>query len=137
MLWWSLIRVYSSVMSERGFRNPHSLKQTSLSDIWEDLHSGIRHVFNRQNMPKARRIELHTYPPNLSSFAARRIFILTYNRHVYNYCNTMQQDEPKKNLSGGGAGFVGLKLYRKIEEFLMDHINSLKLVCYFICLLHA
>ena len=124
-------------MSGRGFRNPHGMKQMSLSDIWEDLHSGIRHVFSRQNMSKARHIELHTYPPNLSSFAARRIFILTYNRHVFNYFTAVQPDEPKKNLSGGGARFVGLKLYRKIEEFLMDHINSLKLVCYFICLLHA
>jgi len=49
-------------MTSRGFQNPHGMKQTSLSDIWEDLHSGIRHAFSRQNMPKARYMELHTYP---------------------------------------------------------------------------
>ena len=53
-------------MTGRGFQNPHGMKQTSLSDIWEDLHSGIRHAFSRQNMPKARYMELHTYPTLLS-----------------------------------------------------------------------
>ncbi|XP_065883604.1 cullin-1-like [Dysidea avara] len=104
-------------MTSRGFQNPHGMKQTSLSDIWEDLHSGIRHAFGRQNMPKARYMELHT--------------------HVYNYCTSVQQQDAhaprtgrssKSNLSGG-ARFVGLELYKKIEEFLMDHLNSLMPDC--------
>ena len=46
-------------MSGLAFQN---LKQMSFSDIWEDLHSGLKHVFSRQNMPKARYMELYAYP---------------------------------------------------------------------------
>lgn len=70
---------YPSVINGRSFQKyqkPFSMNQTSLSDIWEDLHYGIRHTFSRQNMTKARRIELHTYPANLSSFVDQMYFYL-------------------------------------------------------------
>lgn len=67
-------------------------------------------------MPKARYMELHT--------------------HVYNYCTSVQQQDGQthrvnkaKNNPSGGARFVGLELYKKIEEFLMAHLNSLKPEC--------
>ena len=51
-------------MSGRGGsgQNPYpSMKPVNLADIWEDLLTGIRHVYARQSMSKKRYMELYTY----------------------------------------------------------------------------
>ena len=54
----------SSEMSSRGGQNPYpGMKPVNLLDIWEDLLSGIRHVYARQSMSKKRYMGLYTYPP--------------------------------------------------------------------------
>ena len=46
-----------------GAQNPYpSMKPVNLVDIWEDLLTGIKHVYARQSMSKKRYMELYTYP---------------------------------------------------------------------------
>ena len=46
----------------RVSHNPHGMKPVNLGDIWEDLSSGIHHIYSRQSMPKKRYMGLYTYP---------------------------------------------------------------------------
>lgn len=57
--------IYIHSMSNRQnrvFHTSHGMKPVNLTDIWEDLSTGIHHIYSRQSMPKKRYMGLYTYP---------------------------------------------------------------------------
>ncbi|CAK9304365.1 unnamed protein product [Gordionus sp. m RMFG-2023] len=104
-----------------------NIKHTDLDYIWGDLKEGLKHIYSQKTMSKQRYIELYT--------------------HVYNYCTSVQHNvntninnlahpystgysknsKTKKNLiaTPTGAQFVGLELYRRLNDFLKTHLLNL------------
>lgn len=94
----------------------------NLEEIWSDLESGIKQVYeNQSNLGIPRYMELYT--------------------HVYNYCTSVHQQPTtvrmtatskgsKKsstaNLSSGGAQLVGQELYKRLKNFLETYLTKLQ-----------
>ncbi len=48
-------------------------KSTSLDQIWDDLKEGIQQIYLKQNMEKAKYIQLYTYPFKSNSVGAESL----------------------------------------------------------------
>ncbi|XP_074599588.1 cullin 1 [Brevipalpus obovatus] len=99
-----------------------SQKTADLDAIWGDLREGIEQVYihKTENMTKDRYMQLYT--------------------HVYNYCTSVSPQNPSRSSSsapnirnrrvitqsgpGGSAHFVGYELYRRLQEFLREHLRK-------------
>ena len=62
----SIIISMSLSSRQRVSHTPHGMKPVNLGDIWEDLSTGIHHIFSRQSMLKKRYMGLYTYPNDSS-----------------------------------------------------------------------
>jgi len=102
---------------QRGQISHGSKAPIDLDQIWSDLLQGILQVYNKQAMSKERYIDLYT--------------------HVYNYCTNVNNQnvrgnvsiatnpsKPKKSQTAGGAQFVGHELYKRLQDFLKNHLSK-------------
>lgn len=141
--------------------------------IWSELQNGIKQIFAREpSLTKQQYMDLYTwvcdceirqfwrnsdlctlapiraYEPswNLNVFSfffwAHR-YLLAFNRLVYNYCTSVQQNsnrnqvsqKPTKKSGGGGgpaghpttagAQLVGQELYKRLKDFLEGYLIDL------------
>lgn len=75
------------------------------------------------------------------------VYFLCFS-HVYNYCTNVNNQgirgrpgeiatsatKAKKNQANGGAQFVGHELYKKLKDYLKDHLKVVKEVSdFFVC----
>jgi len=95
-------------------------KTTDIDSIWSDLLQGITEIYKfKKKMCSNKYMTLYT--------------------HVYNYCTSGQQNSefthlatesnsknPRlKNQAMNGAQFVGLELYKRLENFLKNFLDTL------------
>lgn len=122
---------------QRGQISHGSKAPIDLDQIWSDLLQGILQVYNKQAMSKERYIDLYTYFIVFNLFQ----FMLTkkklFSRHVYNYCTNVNNQnvrgnvsiapnssKAKKSQTAGGAQFVGHELYKRLQDFLKNHLSK-------------
>jgi len=97
-------------------QNSATSKQNyDLDQIWGEMKLGIDEVFRRCPMSKQRYMQLYTA--------------------VYNYCTSVSQNnngsqrtsgtKSKKSSQPNGAQFVGLELYKKLKDYLKNHLSAL------------
>lgn len=85
-----------------------SKRKIELDEVWDDLEDGIRQIYKiqKQNMSKARYMELYS--------------------HVYNYCTHAAVANSRSSVPQfAEAHFIGCGLYRKLERYLNSYLNAL------------
>ncbi|KAB0376035.1 hypothetical protein FD755_012678 [Muntiacus reevesi] len=96
-------------MSSDGSQNPsQKLKRLGIDELWDNVRAGIQQVYARQSMVKSRYIELYTL--------------------LYNHCLQMSpevQTKSKKEQKLKEDENVSLELYKRIKEFLKNHLTNL------------
>jgi len=106
--------------SSRGHNNQNQ-STTDIDTIWTDLLNGITEIYKfKKKMDSENYMKLYT--------------------HVYNYCTSGQHNTEfskiqqevnssktrnMKNQSMNGAQFVGLELYKRLENFLKNYLDAL------------
>ncbi|XP_043318241.1 cullin-1-like [Cervus canadensis] len=96
-------------MSSDWSQNPsQKLKRLGIDELWDNVRAGIQQVYARQSMVKSRYIELYTL--------------------LYNHCLQMSpqvQTKSKKEQKLREDENVSFELYKRIKEFLKNHLTNL------------
>ncbi|ELR52741.1 hypothetical protein M91_13908 [Bos mutus] len=95
-------------MSSDWSQNPSELTHLGIDELWDNIRAGIQQVYARQSMVKSRYIELYT---------------LLYNHCLY--VSPQAQTQSKKGQKLREDKTVGFELYKRIKEFLKNHLTNL------------
>ncbi|MXQ84962.1 hypothetical protein E5288_WYG004208 [Bos mutus] len=95
-------------MSSDWSQNPSELNHLGIDELWDNIRAGIQQVYARQSMVKSRYIELYT---------------LLYNHCLY--VSPQAQTQSKKGQKLREDKTVGFELYKRIKEFLKNHLTNL------------
>ncbi|KAJ1063050.1 hypothetical protein AB1E18_003394 [Capra hircus] len=95
-------------MSSDWSQNPSELNHVGIDKLWDNIRAGIQQVYSRQSMVKSRYIELYT---------------LLYNHCLY--ASPQDQTKSKKEQKPREDENVGFELYKRIKEFLKNHLTNL------------
>ncbi|XP_061271394.1 cullin-1-like [Bos javanicus] len=95
-------------MSSDWSQNPSELYHLGIDKLWDNIRAGIQQVYARQSMVKSRYIELYT---------------LLYNHCLYVSPQVQTQSKQGQKLREDKT--VGFELYKRIKEFLKNHLTNL------------
>ena len=95
-------------MSSDWSQNPSEPSHLGIDELWDNIRAGIQQVYARQSMVKSRYIELYT---------------LLYNHCLY--VSPQVQTQSKKEQKLREDENVGFELYKRIKEFLKNHLTNL------------
>ncbi|KAL3311127.1 Cullin-1 [Cichlidogyrus casuarinus] len=86
------------------------MAQDNIFFVWDELKGGIDDIFKLKNMKKDRYMKLYT--------------------QIYDYCtfvNSQNRHIPSPSQSESSGKLVGTELYKKLREYLKQHVQSVKI----------